>query len=100
MNKYRKLEHLWFPKLLLLQIIKSGYMPALTVLVVLYETCYLDFEHQNPVTLTSESLRPYKVSRWQKAQALKALEKYGAVTVEHVHGKNPLVRLNWSLPWD
>jgi hypothetical protein len=98
-NKYRKLEYLWIPKPVLLQIIKSGYLPALTVLVVLYETCYLDLEHNNPVTLTSESLGPYQVSRGQKYRALQALEKYGAISVDRSRGKNPKVALNWHLPW-
>ena len=74
-------------------------MPALTVLVVLYETWFLDLEHKNPVKLTSESLRLYRVSRGQKDRALKVLEKYGAITVARTLRKNPMVTLNWPLPF-
>jgi len=98
MNRYRRLKNLWVPKKALLQVVKNGYLPALTVLVVLYEIWYLDWEHKNPVTLTSENLRAYGVSRGQKLRALKVLEKYGAVTVQRLSGKNPKVVLNWDLP--
>lgn len=97
-SRQQKLQILSLSKPVLLTIIKSGYMPALTVLVVLYETWFLDLEHKNPVKLTSESLRIYRVSRGQKHRALQVLEKYGAVTVKQTNGKNPKVTLNWPLP--
>ena len=74
-------------------------MPALTVLLVLCETWFLDLGHKNPVKLTSESLRLYKISRGQKDRALKVLEEYGAITVNRRPRKNPMVTLNWPLPF-
>ncbi len=75
-------------------------MPALTVLLVLYETCYLDWKHKNPIALTSESLRPYRISKNQKQKALQVLKKYRAITWERTNGKNPKITLNWKLPWE
>ena len=59
-SRHQKLKLLTLSRLSLLTVMKSGYLPALTVLFVLYETWFLDLEHKNPVKLTSESLRPYK----------------------------------------
>jgi len=98
-SRYQKLRLLTLSKPALLSIIKSDYMPALTVLLVLYETWFLDLGHKNPVKLTSVSLRPYRISRGQKDRALKVLEKYGAITVSRRPRKNPLVTLNWPLPF-
>ena len=98
-SRYQKLQVLTLSKPVLLSVIKGGYMPALTVLLVLYETWFLDLEHKNPIKLTSESLRVYKISRGQKGRALKILEKYGAITVAKKPGKNPMVTLNWPLPF-
>jgi hypothetical protein len=98
-SRYQKLQVLTLSKPVLLSVIKGGYMPALTVLLVLYETWFLDLEHKNPIKLTSESLRVYKISRGQKDRALKILEKYGAITVDRTNGKNPTVTLNWPLPF-
>jgi hypothetical protein len=98
-SRYQKLKLLTLSKPALLSIIKGDYMPALTVLLVLYETWFLDLGHKNPVKLTSKSLRIYKISRWQKSRALKVLEKYGAITVARTDGKNPMVTLNWPLPF-
>jgi len=67
--------------------------------MVLYRTWFLDWEHKNPIKLTSESLRACGISRWQKLRALKILEKYGAITVARTNGKNPMVTLNWQLPF-
>jgi uncharacterized protein YqiB (DUF1249 family) len=83
----------------LLTVMKSGYLPALSVLYVLYETWFLDLEHKNPIKLTSESLRLYKISKDQKRRALQVLEEYGAITVVRTNGKNPMVTLNWPLPF-
>ena len=98
-SRHQKLKLLTLSKPALLSVIKGNYMPALTVLVVLYETWFLDLEHKNPVKLTSESLRLYRVSRGQKDRALKVLEKYGAITVARTLRKNPMVTLNWPLPF-
>jgi hypothetical protein len=98
-SRHQKLKLLTLSKPALLSVIKSDYMPALTVLLVLYETWFLDLEHKNPVRLTSESLRLYKISRGQKDRALKVLEEYGAVTVDRTNGRNPMVTLNWPLPF-
>jgi hypothetical protein len=97
--RHQKLKLLTLSKPALLSIIKGDYMPALTVLLVLYETWFLDMEHKNPIKLTSESLRVYKISRGQKSRALKILEKYGAITVAQKPRKNPMVTLNWPLPF-
>jgi hypothetical protein len=99
-NKYDKLDRCTFPKGILMEIVISGYLPALTVLIVLYETCYLDWEHKNPVTLTSESLAEYRITRWQKYKALQVLERQGWIIVLRTPGKNPKVKLNWRLPWE
>ena len=98
-SRHQKLKLLTLSKSVLLSAIKAGYIPAFTVLLVLYETWFLDLEHKNPVKLTSESLRVYKISRGQKDRALKILEKYGAITVDRTNGKNPMVTLNWPLPF-
>jgi hypothetical protein len=98
-SRYQKLQVLTLSKPVLLSVIKGGYMPALTVLLVLYETWFLDLWHKNPIKLTSESLRVYKISRGQKSRALKILEKYGAITVVKKPRKNPMVTLNWPLPF-
>jgi hypothetical protein len=98
-SRHQKLRLLTLSSVSLLSIMKSGYLPALSVLYVLYETWFLDLEHKNPVKLTSESLRPYRISRGQKDRALKVLEEYGAITVNKRPKKNPLVTLNWPLPF-
>lgn len=98
-SRREKMQLLILSRLSLLTVMKSGYLPALTVLFVLYETWFLDWEHKNPVRLTSESLRAYGISRGQKNRSLKILEEYGAVTVDRKLRKNPVVTLNWRLPF-
>jgi len=98
-SRYEKLKLLTVPKTALLAIAKEKYPPAATILVVLYETYFLDLGHRNPVKLTSEHLRVYKISKDQKRRALQVLEKYDLVTVDRINGKNPLVTLNWPLPF-
>ena len=67
------------------------------LLAVLLVLCQLHFRRfgQNPVRLTSESLRKYNVSRHQKLRALKFLEKAGHIAVQRTGGENPIVTLNW-----
>jgi hypothetical protein len=101
-SKPDKLELLFIPlpRAAFLVIEKSGYIPALTVLRVLYETAYLDWEHKRPITLSSESLKLGGISKGQKRRALQILERYGAITVYRRPKKNPQVELNWRLPWE
>jgi hypothetical protein len=66
----------------------------LIVLLALYRLHFHSFR-QNPVRLTSESLRNHGLSRHQKRRALSFLEKTGHITVQRQHRKNPLVTLNW-----
>jgi hypothetical protein len=71
---------------------------ALAVLVCLYEIHFRDWEHRNPVKLTTCALKKYRISRGQKARALKNLERLKIVSVECAARKNPKVLLCWLLP--
>ena len=78
----------------ILQATLTNRMTVLAVLATLYELWFTRF-NQNPVRLTSYSLRKYGISRHQKIRVLRLLEKSGQIAVERSHGKNPLVTLKW-----
>ena len=95
-KKLKKLiEFYQFPKSVLDGITATGYMPALVVAVVIYETWYYDYEKSNPVRLTTRSLRERGLSREQKQRALRLLEGTGQYIVERSPRRNPLVMMKW-----
>jgi hypothetical protein len=68
---------------------------VLAVLTALHELWFTHPNHHNPVELTSYNLRRFGLSRWQKWDALRVLEKAGQITIERKDRKNPQVTLNW-----
>jgi hypothetical protein len=96
----RLIEFYPFPKTVIDGILVAGYMPALTVAAVIYETWYYDYEKRNPVKLTSASLQKRGVSRHQKRRALEILETTGQYLVERFPRRNPLVMMKWKLVKD
>ena len=75
-------------------------MPALALVMAIYEGWYRDFKKRNPVKLTSDLLAEFGVSKDQKSKALKVLEQTGFFVVERFHRRNPLVMMKWILPKD
>jgi len=67
---------------------------TLAVLVRLTELWFSGFK-RNPVKLASVEIKGFKVSKDQKARALRALEKAGLISVERRSRKSPIVTLNW-----
>ena len=49
--------------------------PILAVLVALNELHFTDFDHRNPIPLTTFNLQRFGLSRKQKCRALRILEK-------------------------
>jgi hypothetical protein len=78
----------------ILEATLTNRMTVLAVLATLYELWFTRF-NQNPVRLTSYSLRKYGISRHQKIRVLKLLERSGQIAVERSRGENPLVTLKW-----
>jgi hypothetical protein len=68
--------------------------PALIILCILNRLWFENCCH-NPVTLSSQTLAKFDVSRTQKHRALKLLGKTGHITVEQNGKKNPRITLNW-----
>jgi hypothetical protein len=64
---------------------------AMAVYLLLYRKMVMT--RRNPVTLTSAGLKGHGLSRWQKTNALIALEKAGLIRVGRRPKKNPLVTL-------
>jgi hypothetical protein len=96
----RGLEFYQFPKAILIAVFRANYMPALALVMAIYEGWYRDFKKRNPVRLTSELLAEFGVSKDQKSKALKVLEQSGFFVVERFHRRNPLVMMKWILPKD
>jgi len=67
---------------------------TLAVLVRLTELWFSGFK-RNPVKLASVEIKGFRVSKDQKARALRALEKAGLISVERRSRKSPIVTLNW-----
>jgi hypothetical protein len=67
----------------------------LVVLMALYELWFTDFDHRNPVTLTSYNLHRFGLRRKQKYRALEILEEAKLISVDQTHGKNPVVAMTW-----
>jgi hypothetical protein len=72
--------------------------PALAVLLALEDLWFTDFDHRNPIKLTSYNLQRFGLSRGQKYRALKALETAKLISVDRINGKNPVVMLLWRPP--
>ena len=96
----RGLEFYQFPKAILIAVFRANYMPALALVMAIYEGWYRDFKKRNPVKLTSDLLAEFGVSKDQKSKALKVLEQTGGFVVERFHRRNPLVMMKWILPKD
>jgi hypothetical protein len=96
----RGLEFYQFPKAILIAVFRANYMPALALVMAIYEGWYRDFKKRNPVRLTSDLLAEFGVSKDQKSKALKVLEQSGFFVVERFHRRNPLVMMKWILPKD
>jgi hypothetical protein len=96
----RGLEFYQFPKAILIAVFRANYMPALALVMAIYEGWYRDFKKRNPVKLTSDLLAEFGVSKDQKSKALKLLEQSGFFVVERFHRRNPLVMMKWILPKD
>jgi hypothetical protein len=96
----RGLEFYQFPKTILIAVFRANYMPALALVMAIYEGWYRDFKKRNPVRLTSDLLAEFGVSKDQKSKALKVLEQSGFFVVERFHRRNPLVMMKWILPKD
>jgi hypothetical protein len=94
------LEFYQFPKAILIAVFRANYMPALALVMAIYEGWYRDFKKRNPVRLTSDLLAEFGVSKDQKSKALKVLEQSGFFVVERFHRRNPLVMMKWILPKD
>jgi hypothetical protein len=67
----------------------------LAVLMALYELWFTDFDHRNPVALTSYNLRRFGLRRKQKYRALQILEEAKLISVDQTNGKNPVVTMTW-----
>jgi hypothetical protein len=96
----REIQFYQFPKAILTAVFRANYMPALALVMAIYEGWYRDFKKRNPVKLSSDLLAEFGVSKDQKSKALKVLEQTGFFVVERFHRRNPLVMMKWILPKD
>ena len=83
-----------FPSEVLEAVALSAKNPTLIVLCVLYRLYFKNYFH-NPVIITSQTLKKFGLSKYQKLRALKLLEKTGCIAVKWNLGKNPRITLKW-----
>jgi hypothetical protein len=75
---------------------KRNAWSVLVILMALHELWFTDFDHRNPVTLTSYNLQRFGMMKKQKYRALRILEKAELIIVERTHGKNSVVTMTWQ----
>jgi hypothetical protein len=96
--KQSALQFYKFPAEVMRKLIESNLeitRAVLVILLALFEENYRDYDHRNPVRLTSWRLREYGISPTQKKKALETLEKAGSIVVRRRRGENPMVTLRW-----